>query len=433
MKPDLRSTLHRLAPSPMRTLDVSSLVREGHHRRRVRYMAFTGATLTLVVAAALVIPNLMQAQPERAPATPVSPDASAIPTPTSNAPAPVFENLGPGWTKLESPPEAQPSAVSVWSGRQSSGRDLVLWAGESGSGTVTQNNGFTWDPNTNAWSPMSDSPLEARAGSGAVFTGSEVVIWGGYGQWPELFSDGAAYDPATDTWRMLPQAPLAPASPLATVWTGEEVLVWGSTDRFGSSTEGAAYNPATNDWRNLPDAPAPINEGTAVWTSQDPNKPQEMVIFGAQLDGNNASKLDHAIGIAYNPQSNEWRKLPNVDLSPNASAIAWTGDEIIAWDYGMVAAAYDPGRDRWRELPDVPLEQYECYPSTEFVGGYVFAWFCGQAALFDVDRDEWTPIDTPKQIVAGDPVVAGEVLLFAGATHEADHNMLWLYAPPGKP
>lgn len=349
--------------------------------------------------------------------------------PASNPPTPVFENLGPGWTKLEAPPDARPSAVSVWNGRQPSGRDLVYWGGESGYGSVTEANGFTWDPNTNAWSPMSDSPLEARA----VFTGAEVVIWGGYGQWPNLLADGAAYDPATDTWRMLPQAPLAAASPLATVWTGEEMLVWGSTDRLAKSTEGAAYNPTTDEWRKLPDAPAAINEGTAVWTSQDPTKPQEMVIFGAQLDGNNASKLDHAIGIAYNPKTNAWRELPEVDLSPNASSIAWTGNEIIAWDYGLRAAAYSPATNKWRKLPPVPLDASECYPTSEFIGGYVLAWFCGQAALFDIDRDSWTRIDTPKQIVAGDPVVAGEVLLLAGATHETSDNGLWLYAPPGKP
>ena len=359
--------------------------------------------------------------------------SSPRPQPASHPHASVFEEVGPGWTKLEDPPDARTSAVSVWSGRQQSGRDLVYWSGESGSGTVTEADGFTWDPNTNAWSPMSDSPLEARAGSGAVFTGSEVVIWGGYGQWPQRLADGAAYDPATDTWRMLPPAPLAPASPVATVWTGEEVLVWGSTERLASSTEGAAYNPATDEWRKLPDAPAPINEGTAVWTGQDPSKPQEMVIFGAQLNGNNNSKLDHAIGIAYNPKTNHWRELPNVDLSPNASAIAWTGDEIVAWDYGLTAAAYSPATNEWRELPRVPLDAYECYPTTEYIGGYVVAWYCGQAALFDIDRDKWTRIDTPRQIVAGDPVVAGEILLFAGATHETSHNGLWLYAPPEKP
>jgi len=155
-----------------------------------------------------------------------------------------------------------------------------------------------------------------------------------------------------------------------------------------------------------------------------------MIVFGAQLDNNNTSKLDHAVGIAYDPESDSWRELPEVALSPQASAIAWTGEEVIAWDYELSTAEYDPAANQWRELPRVPLRFYECYPATDTVGSYVFAWFCGEAALWDFRDGGWERIETPKQIVPGEPVAAGEVLLFAGATHESTHNSLWIYAPP---
>ena len=190
-------------------------------------------------------------------------------------------------------------------------------------------NGYSWNPDTNAWTPMAESPLAGRAGAGATFTGTEIVIWGGYGEGRGALRDGAAYDPESDSWRLLPDAPIAAAIPVATVWTGEEVLVWGSTDRSAASTQGAAYNPNTNDWRRLPDAPAAINLGTAVWADGDPSRRHEMIIFGAQLDNDNASELDHAVGIAYDPESDSWRELPEVSLSPQASAIAWTGDKVI--------------------------------------------------------------------------------------------------------
>ena len=122
-----------------------------------------------------------------------------------------------------------------------------------------------------------------------------------------------------------------------------------------------------------------------------------------------------------------------MDLSPNASTISWTGEEIVAWDYGLSANAYDPASNQWRELPSVPLEDQECYPRSEFVGRYALAWLCGQAALWDVKHEVWEVVETPKQIVPGDPVVAGEVLLFVGATHEGTHNSAWIYSPPGGP
>jgi hypothetical protein len=432
MRSDLRSTLHRLAPSPKRNLDISFLVREGKRRRRTRYVAYTAAALAVTVVAAIAIPAVVSndvADRNRGPAQAPTDDATS--SPDSTVAVPVFENLKQGWTKLAPPPEPRTEAVTVWSGRTSSGRDLVVWGGYTDYEAAVHNDGFSWDPETNDWAAIAESPLSGRGEAGAVFTGSEIVIWGGYGKGQTALGDGAAYDPEADRWRMLPDAPIAPAIPVATVWTGEEVIIWGSIDRSAGSREGAAYNPNTNEWRRLPEAPAAINLGTAVWTSGDPSRPQEMIVFGAQLDDNNASKLDHAVGIAYDPSSDSWRELPNVDLVPQASAIAWTGDRVIAWDYALSTAEYDPVSNRWRDLPRVPLQDSECYPATETIGSYVFAWFCGQAALWDLTDQRWDQISTPKQVVPGTPVAAGEVLLFAGATHESGHNSLWIYAPPG--
>lgn len=156
-----------------------------------------------------------------------------------------------------------------------------------------------------------------------------------------------------------------------------------------------------------------------------------MLIFGAQLDNNNASELDHALGIAYDPGLDRWRELPEVALSPQASAIAWTGETVIAWDYVLSAAEYDPAANQWRELPRVPLQDQECYPKAETIGSYVFAWFCGQAVTWDFVDGGWQPVPTPKQTVPGEPVAAGEVVVFVGATNGSDHNSLWMWVPPG--
>ena len=56
---------------------------------------------------------------------------------------------------------------------------------------------------------MSPSPLAARRTAG-VWTGKELVIWGGRNIVDtKYFTDGAAYDPATDKWRMLPPVNLS--------------------------------------------------------------------------------------------------------------------------------------------------------------------------------------------------------------------------------
>lgn len=72
----------------------------------------------------------------------------------------------------------------------------------------------TSDETPSQWRPIAESPLLARSGAVAVWTGSEMVVFGGDTGPPcppgarcigptvdELALDGAAYDPDTDSWR----------------------------------------------------------------------------------------------------------------------------------------------------------------------------------------------------------------------------------------
>jgi hypothetical protein len=53
---------------------------------------------------------------------------------------------------------------------------------------------------------------------------------------------GEAYNPATRTWRQLPAMPFSRAD-FAAVWTGSQVLVWGGYTTSENYTDGAAYTP----------------------------------------------------------------------------------------------------------------------------------------------------------------------------------------------
>jgi hypothetical protein len=53
-----------------------------------------------------------------------------------------------------------------------------------------------------------------------------VLVWGGTpGTFDNYFGDGAAYDPAADRWRRLPS--MSARFTNGGVWTGQELLVWG--------------------------------------------------------------------------------------------------------------------------------------------------------------------------------------------------------------
>lgn len=298
------------------------------------------------------------------------------------------------------------------------GRELVYWGGESEYGDEVHGDGAAFDPATGTWRILAPGPLSPRSGAAGVWTGEEVLIWGGG---PDAVGDGAAYNPEEDEWRTLPDSPLTPRIPVGAVWTGREMIVWGSVSRSARRVDGAAYDPALDRWRELPPAPFALNEAQAVWTRD------EVIVFGALLDGNNWSETDHARGAAFNPMTDEWRVLPPYPLSPQASTAVWTGDEVVVWDYELRAAAYDPTLDEWRSLPDLPLNFSECYPSSALGIGVVFAWHCGQAALLDVARNSWRVVDGAPRDVFASPVAAGPVLLFIGTYDEAAPQTAWAY------
>jgi hypothetical protein len=345
--------------------------------------------------------------------------ASVAPRPAPGEPAQrrrataALARLQHGWSSLPAPPSRLPGAVSLWTGRA-----LLAWSGEPAGGAL-------YDPVANRWRLLPPGPLARRRAPAAAWTGREVLIWGGDRDRP--LGDGAKLDPARGTWTRMAASPLSPRAPAASVWTGRELIVWGDASRATAARDGAAYDAAADRWRRLPPAPLTLNLGSATWTGT------EMVVFGALLDRGNRSTTRRARGAAYDPAANRWRRLAPSPLSPQASSIAWTGREVLAWDYELDAAAYDPARDRWRRLGDLPLRFSECYPASTRTGRSILAWYCGAGALYDIDSSGWRQIRRVPRTVAGAPVAAGPVVLFLGARDDSAAARLWAYRPAPQP
>src|SRR5262245_40334051 len=79
------------------------------------------------------------------------------------------------------------------------------------------------DRRTEVWTATSrtNAPT-ARELHTAVWTGSEMIIWGGFA------NTGGRYDPSTDSWTATSttNAPTGRFGHTA-VWTGNEMIVWG--------------------------------------------------------------------------------------------------------------------------------------------------------------------------------------------------------------
>lgn len=250
------------------------------------------------------------------------------------------------WRPIEFPYGEWTGFEGVWTGSE-----LVLWGGP----VMTRDprtRGAAYNPVTGTWRRTSPAPIGGRWSHVAVWTGSEMVVWGGTDTTTDL-ADGAAYDPVTDSWRTIAAAPISPRQWMPVAWTGTEVVVWGGSTYSRSRADGAAYDPVTDSWRKLP--PAPIegrHRHSTTWTGD------EVVVFGGY-----DYRRSFANGAAYDPVAHRWRKLPRPPVKPRFDhGAAWTENGLLVfggtWDPGHIAlgdgAVYDPATNRWRRFVPNP-------------------------------------------------------------------------------
>ena len=89
----------------------------------------------------------------------------------------------------------------------------------------------------NAWTPIAPVGLEARGQMESVWTGSEMIVWGGLGS--AALANGARYNPAFDAWT--PMSPIGAPSARYDYRSrlhGGEMYLWGGSDNTNS---GARY------------------------------------------------------------------------------------------------------------------------------------------------------------------------------------------------
>ena len=138
-------------------------------------------------------------------------------------------------------PRPRTGAKAVWDGRE-----VLFLGGFRARGTALATRGMAYNPATNTWRRLPAMPF-GRNSFAAVWTGRHVLVWGGVSgrNGTVLPPHGEAYNPATNTWTALPMAPLhGRAGPIA-VWTGRQMIIWGG--EFGNTayTDGAVFTPRT--------------------------------------------------------------------------------------------------------------------------------------------------------------------------------------------
>lgn len=139
---------------------------------------------------------------------------------------------------------------------------MIVWGGfptTSMAAVTMLADGASYNPASNVWTPIStvNAPV-ARDGATAVWSGTEMIIYGGHGPTPieRYLNTGARFNPATNTWTTISTTNAPRIASHAAIWTGSRMLISGGTnnifDAIGTpwTSSSSNYDPVTNTWQS---------------------------------------------------------------------------------------------------------------------------------------------------------------------------------------
>ncbi len=283
-------------------------------------------------------------------------------------------------------PDPKPLATAVWTGSE-----MIVWGG-IGNNAPT---GGRYNPATDTWTPTSivNAPV-ARQEHRAVWTGTRMIVWGGQDVSLGALNSGGRYDPATDTWAPT-NTSTAPTARLdhVMVWTGSQMIVWGGS---AGSPDGKRYDPVSDTWiaMSVLNAPPRCNYSSAVWTGS------QMIVWGGYPITN--------VGGRYDPVADTWTATSAVGApaARDQHSAVWTGSKMIVWggENGLTSlisgGVYDPASDTWTPTnltgaPTGRIKHTTVWTGTEMIvwGGAVGSTQVPSATggRYNPSSDSWTP------------------------------------------
>lgn len=302
-----------------------------------------------------------------------------------------------------------------------------------------------------SWQPGADAPIEARSNHTTLWTGSEMLVWGGYGSIGHL-DNGASYNPMTDSWTPVDSA--SPNRPSArrfhsAAWTGAEMIIWGGRNDQSALASGARYDPLANSWESVSTqgSPAARNQHAAVWTGS------EMMIWGGR--SGNANSQYFSTGGRYNPDDDTWSPTATLNAPSRrvAHSMVWTGDRAIVWGgyrvvvdgfdwiyYSLFSGGiYDPVADSWNATPDTGGPEGRWDHSAVWTGTEMIIWGgdtfddLGDGRRYVPESNVWLPLS-----IAGAPTprrrhsavwTGNEMIVWGGGAGSAYVNTGSRYNP----
>lgn len=303
------------------------------------------------------------------------------------------------WTAMSTTnaPAGREYHTAVWTGSE-----MIVWGGFNGSSYF--NTGGRYNPSTDSWAATStaNAPV-GRSSHTAVWTGKHMIVWGGSSAFPNYFNTGGKYNPNTDSWTVISTniAPTARRDHTA-VWTGSHMIVWGGFGLSGNLNTGGRYDPNTDNWAAISttNAPAARYGATSVWDDLD----NIDIVWG----GTNGSSFLNT-GGRYNPGTDTWGIISTITAPAgrNNHTAVWSGSQMIVWG-GFDGAVplntggrYNPGNNTWSPTSLIGAPAARLQLTAVWMGFEMIVWggtdgfnSLNTGGRYNPSNDTWTVTNT---------------------------------------
>jgi len=315
--------------------------------------------------------------------------------------------LNDGWERRSTyaAPSPRQNHCAVWTGSE-----MIIWGGYQNGTNLAD--GGRYNPSIDAWTPISTNGAPSpRYGAFCHWTGSKMLVWGGSVTAGATLNDGALYDPILDAWTPMSTvgapAPRGVAGETPSAWTGTEFIVWGGYDGTNVLGSGARYQLQSDSWTTITSsgAPTPRRNMIYAWSGT------ELLIYGGFSSGIQST------GFRYNPALDTWSTMsatgsPGSRRSSGPIAV-WTGSEMVFWG-GMNASngsevnsgfRYNPTANSWTTMSAQNAPVSRVYGYAFLADGEYFYWggrrsnppdLYGDGGIYNAEFDEWTSMSSKQ-------------------------------------
>ena len=257
------------------------------------------------------------------------------------------------WTKKKNMPQpAHHNAVVGYNGK------VYVFGGavQRTPGGPTQfpiDNSWEYDPVADSWRALAPMPLR-RMAAAAVELGGKIYVMGGAGPWRGLENESLnpdqphriveanhMYDPVANSWTVRQTVPTPRTHMYAAAAAGKIYLIGGRVGTMavvsGSTTDIVEeYDPAADRWGAVKLRMPTPRDGGSVGVHQN-----RIYVAGGQSINAISNSVSRAVE-AYDPATNTWTAMPNMQLARHGNGGGVIGNRLHVVG-GHITAAFSGG------------------------------------------------------------------------------------------